>query len=121
MNKPKILAEQILHQKFPTEFQGYKMESVNDFLDEVIEQMKWYEDEVKILNKTVEEQKIKISELEAKNIHNETLLADKGNEINQLVKSQLSNSTFVKQSNQIEAIQKSVKEIRQMIEKLENR
>lgn len=121
MKKPDILAEQILHEKFSTEFPGYKMESVNNFLDKVANQIKQYEDEVISLNKILEENKINIADLESKNNHYQTRLAATEKQLMELQKQQLSNPDFVKQTKGIDAIQKSVKEIKQMLEKIENK
>ncbi|ATZ17890.1 DivIVA domain-containing protein [Mesoplasma melaleucae] len=121
MKKPDILAEQILHEKFPTEFPGYKMESVNNFLDKVYIEMKAYEEEVIILNGILEENKIRIAELESKNNHYQSRSAEAEKQLMEFKKKQLSNSDFVKQTKGIDVIQKSLKEIKQTLEKLENK
>lgn len=121
MKKPDILAEQILHEKFPTEFPGYKMESVNLFLDKILIQMKSYEEEVTNLNRILEENKIKINELESKKNYYQTRLEDAEKEMIQFKKQQASNSDFVKQMKEISTIQKSVKEIKQILERIENK
>ncbi|ATZ21418.1 hypothetical protein [Mesoplasma tabanidae] len=118
MKKPNILAEEILHEKIPQEFPGYKIESVNSLLDKIIVQMKYYEDELEQMNKLLEEKNKTIIDLEQKATKYQSLAISKSTEVDKLTKVHLSNSDFVKQSKQIDTLEKTMKLI---LEKLENK
>ncbi|AVN58814.1 hypothetical protein CG002_01025 [Mesoplasma florum] len=118
MKKPNILAEEILYEKIPKEFPGYKIESVDSLLDKIIVQMKYYEEVLEQLNKVLEEKNKTIAELEQKASTYQGMAISKSAELDKLTKVHLSNSDFVKQAKQIDTLEKTMKLI---LEKLENK
>ncbi|ATZ20736.1 hypothetical protein [Mesoplasma coleopterae] len=118
MKKQIILADEILHEKIPSEFPGYKVESVDNLLDKIIVQMKFYEEELVRLNKVIEEKNSNIANLEEKSSAYHAMFISKSAEIDKLTKERFSNSDFVKQAKQIDTLEKTMKQI---LEKLENK
>lgn len=113
MKNIKITAEDISKKVFGTELSGYKMEAVNSFLDEIVNQMLDLEQEIKEMTKELEELRFSEKKLRVESSDYQKKIHKISEEKKALTQEKLSDFDIIKA---IQNIQISIAQINKKIE-----